>query len=68
MILLYNVYLTDVPVTGTQWLNLGVYYDRGNLSTPSKVDILLYSLSSFSVIKWKKVILNIELDYNYYTK
>jgi hypothetical protein len=66
MILLYNVFITDKSATGGQWENLGVSYDRGNLNSPNKLEILKYSLASYAVAyPWKKVILNLELDPDY---
>ena len=66
MILLYNVFITDKSSTGGQWENLGVSYDRGNLNSPNKLEILKYSLASYAVAyPWKKVILNLELDPDY---
>ena len=63
MVLLFNVYLTDVPANVlTPW---GV--DRGNLPQRSKLDIVKYALSSLAVAyPWKRVIINIELDPNRY--
>ena len=66
MVLLFNVFITNKSATGGQWEQLGVTYDRGNLSTPNKLDILKYSLASYAVAyPWKRVILNLELDPDY---
>jgi len=66
MVLLFNVFITNKSSTGGQWEHLGVTYDRGNLSTPNKLDILKYSLASYAVAyPWKRVILNLELDPDY---
>jgi hypothetical protein len=66
MVLLFNVFITNKSATGGQWERLGVMYDRGNLSTPNKLDILKYSLASYAVAyPWKRVILNLELDPDY---
>jgi hypothetical protein len=66
MILLFNVFITDKSSTRGQWESLGVSYDRGNLSRPSKLEILKYSLASYAVAyPWKRVILNIQLDEGY---
>lgn len=66
MILLFNVFVTNKSATRGQWEKLGVGYDRGNLSTPNKLDILKYSLASYAVAyPWKRVILNLELDPDY---
>jgi hypothetical protein len=66
MILLFNVFITDKSATKGLWESLGVTYDRGNLNTPNKLDILKYSLASYAVAyPWKKVILNLELDPEY---
>jgi hypothetical protein len=60
MILFVNTFITnDKP-------NFKLSYQRGNLHTDDKLDILKYSLYSFSkAYKWSKVILYIELDGNY---
>jgi len=66
MVLLFNVFITNKSATGGQWERLGVGYDRGNLSTPNKLDVLKYSLASYAVAyPWKRVILNLELDPDY---
>lgn len=66
MVLLFNVFVTNKSATGGQWERLGVTYDRGNLDTPNKLDILKYSLASYAVAyPWKRVILNLELDPDY---
>lgn len=66
MVLVFNVFITNKSATGGQWERLGVSYDRGNLPTPNKLDILKYSLASFAVAyPWKRVILNLELDPDY---
>jgi len=66
MVLLFNVFITNKSSTGGQWERLGVTYDRGNLSTPNKLDILKYSLASYAVAyPWKRIILNLELDPDY---
>ena len=66
MVLLFNVFVTNKSSTGGQWERLGVTYDRGNLDTPNKLDILKYSLASYAVAyPWKRVILNLELDPDY---
>lgn len=55
MILFFNTYLSPGGV--------GIDYDRGLLRDYDKVDVLMYSLASFSkIFPWSKVILNIELD------
>jgi hypothetical protein len=60
MILFVNTFITnDKP-------NFKLSYQRGNLHTDDKLDILKYSLYSFSkAYKWSKVILYIELDEYY---
>jgi hypothetical protein len=66
MVLLFNVFLTNKSATGGQWERLGVGYNRGNLNTPHKLDILKYSLASYAVaFPWKRVIINVELDPDY---
>ncbi|MEI6880479.1 MAG: hypothetical protein WCK82_04060 [Bacteroidota bacterium] len=66
MVLLFNVFITNKSATGGQWERLGVTYDRGNLDTPNKLEILKYSLASYAVAyPWKRVILNLELDPDY---
>lgn len=66
MVLLFNVFITNKSATGGQWEQLGVTYDRGNLSTPNKLDILKYSLASYAVAyPWKRAIINIQLDEGY---
>ena len=66
MVLLFNVFITNKSATGGQWESLGVGYDRGNLKTYNKLDILKYSLASYAVANpWKRVILNLELDPDY---
>ena len=64
MVLLFNVYLTDVPANKlTPWGG-----DRGNLPQRSKLDITKYTLASLAVAyPWTKVIINIELDPNRYS-
>ena len=58
MVLLFNVFLTNVP--GNQYFS---GFDRGNLSSFDKISIVKYSLDSLSKIyDWKKVIIKIELD------
>jgi len=58
MILFFNVYVTN---EGT-----GIPYDRGLLRTDDKLDVLMYSIASFSkILPWKRVILNLELDEYY---
>jgi hypothetical protein len=55
MILFFNTYIAPGGV--------GLNYERGFLKQQDKIDILKYSLSSFSKIyPWSKVILNIGLD------
>jgi len=60
MILFVNTFITnDKP-------NFKLSYQRGNLHTDDKLDILKYSLYSFSkAYKWSKVILYIQLDEYY---
>jgi hypothetical protein len=66
MVLLFNVFITNKSATGGLWERLGVTYDRGNLDTPNKLDILKYCLASYAVAyPWKRVILNLELDPDY---
>ena len=61
MVLLFNVLITDEKPPIVQ-----ISYDRGNLKTCNKTDVLKYCLSSLSVAyPWKKVILNIQLDGDY---
>jgi hypothetical protein len=43
MVLVFNVFITNKSATGGQWERLGVSYDRGNLATPNKLDILKYN-------------------------
>ena len=58
MILFFNVYVTN---EGT-----GIPYDRGLLKTDDKLDVLMYSIASFSkILPWKRVILYLELDEYY---
>jgi len=60
MILLFNVFLTKS--SANPYLNL----QRGNLKESSKIEITKYSLASlFSAYKWKRAIINIELDEDY---
>jgi len=60
MILFVNTFITnDKP-------NFALPYQRGNLRMDDKLDILKYSLYSFSkAYKWSKVILYIQLDEHY---
>ena len=61
MILLFNVLITDEKPPIVQ-----ISYDRGNLKSYSKIDVLKYCLSSLAVTyPWKKAILNIQLDGHY---
>lgn len=58
MILFFNTFLTPGGV--------GINYERGLLRECDKLDILKYSLASFSKIyPWSKVILKIQLDTPY---
>lgn len=55
MILFFNTYLAPGGV--------GIDYGRGFLRDYDKINVLMYSLASFSKIyPWKKIILNIGLD------
>ena len=69
MILLYNNFITDVSPNGGLWKKQNVSYDRGNLNTPSKFEVLKYSLSSTAkAYPWKRVIIKVELDGVYNTE
>ena len=69
MVLLFNVYITDQSSTGGTWEQAGIFYDRGNLDRPNKLDILKYSLVSYAIAyPWKRVILNLQLDGVYNTE
>jgi hypothetical protein len=69
MVLLFNVYITDQSSTGGAWEQAGIFYDRGNLDRPNKLDILKYSLASYAIAyPWKRVILNLQLDGVYNTE
>jgi len=69
MILFFNVFITDQSSSNGLWERLGVGYDRGNLNTPNKLDILKYSLASYAVAyPWKRVIINTQLDGIYNTE
>lgn len=58
MILFFNTFITPDGV--------GINYERGYLRQSDKLDILKYSLASFSKIyPWSKVILKIQLDTPY---
>ena len=58
MILFFNTFITPGGV--------GIDYERGYLNNSDKLDILKYSLASFSKIyPWSKVILKIQLDTPY---
>lgn len=69
MVLLYNNFITDVSPNGGLWKQQNVSYDRGNLNTPSKFEVLKYSLSSTAkAYPWKRAIIKIELDGVYNTE
>jgi len=63
MILLFNVFITN---TGA---HNNLLHNRGHLKQFSSLDITKYSISSLSKLhNWKRVIMNIELDLNFYTE
>ena len=69
MVLLYNSFITDISPNGGVWEHQNISYDRGNLNTPSKFEVLKYSLSSIAkAYPWKRVIITVELDGNYNTE
>jgi len=75
MVLLFNCFITNKSSTGGHWERLraqgeiGVTQDRGNLRTENKVDIAKYTLSSLSKFyPWKRAIIKIELDKDYYSE
>lgn len=66
MTLLITCFITNKSGNGGLWDRIGVTQDRGNLRKDNKVDILKYTLSSFSTAyPWKKVIIKTELDDEY---
>jgi len=66
MVLLFNCFLTNS--TPNNWSQINVGYDRGNLKTPSKIDVVKYALSSTAkAYPWKRAIINVEIDKVYST-
>jgi hypothetical protein len=75
MVLLFNCFITNKSSTGGHWERLraqgviGVTQDRGNLRTENKIDIAKYTLSSLATFyPWKRAIIKIQLDEDYYSK
>ena len=65
MILLINVFITDISLPGTLTDN-SKSYNRKFLKNFNNLDIFKYSLASLSkAYDWKRVILKISLDENY---
>jgi hypothetical protein len=63
MVLLFNVFITHKSANGGFWDKQNVSYDRGNLSTPNKIDVVKYALSSTAkAYPWKRAIIKVELD------
>jgi hypothetical protein len=74
MVLLYSCFITNKSSTGGHWEMLrtqgavGVTQDRGNLQENNKLDITKYTLSSLAkYYPWKRAIIKIQLDDNYYS-
>jgi hypothetical protein len=72
MVLLFNCFITDKSSTGGIWERLrsqghiGVTMDRGNLKSSNKIDILKYTLASYSkCYPWTRAIIKIQLDEGY---
>ncbi|MDP3986694.1 MAG: hypothetical protein Q8P81_00540, partial [Nanoarchaeota archaeon] len=63
MILYFDNYITDAPLYsgGHQGVN-ELRKSCKNYNMPSKLDITLYSLSSYSVINWSHVVIKYELE------
>lgn len=75
MVLLFNCFITNKSSTGGHWENMrangviGVTQDRGNLKTENKIDIAKYTLASLAKFyPWKRAIIKIQLDEDYYSK
>jgi hypothetical protein len=75
MVLLINCFITNQSSTGGVWEKLrsqghiGVTMDRGNLKSFDKIDILKYTLASYSkCYPWKRAIIKIQLDEEYNSK
>jgi hypothetical protein len=75
MVLLFNCFITNKSSTGGHWERLkaqgaiGVTQDRGNLRKDDKINIAKYTLSSLSKFyPWKRAIIKIQLDDEYYSK
>ena len=75
MVLLFNCFITNKSSTGGHWENMrangviGVTQDRGNLKTENKIDIAKYTLASLvKFYPWKRAIIKIQLDEDYYSK
>jgi hypothetical protein len=75
MVLLFNCFITNKSSTGGHWEAMrangviGVTQDRGNLKTENKVDIAKYTLASLAKFyPWKRAIIKIQLDEDYYSK
>ena len=67
MVLLFNTYITGTPANA-HIVGKSGGLDRGNLSSWDKLTVTKYSLASLAVAyPWSKVILNIELDPEYYS-
>lgn len=63
MVLLYNVYLTNTPG------NFNCLHNRGELKKYDKLEVAKYSLCSLAAAyEWTKVIINLELDPNVFSK
>ena len=63
MVLLFNVFITHKSANGNSWDRHNVSYDRGNLNTPNKIEVVKYALSSTAkAYTWKRAIIKIELD------
>ena len=75
MVLLFNCFITNKSSTGGHWEAMrangviGVTQDRGNLKTENKIDIAKYTLASLAKFyPWKRAIIKIQLDEDYYSK
>ena len=58
MILLINTFLTELKDNSS----FGTFYDTGLYKRYSNIEIFKYSLLSLSIIKWKKVFINYDLQ------
>lgn len=63
MILYMDVYITDTPLFKNLYADLDELRSRSKIyKMPSKVDITLYTLTSYALYKWSSVLIKYELE------